>query len=104
MIKDIQILPEAWGDIIKISSYYSTISDDLSLEFEHFLFASLDNIRMLPAICPIKYKNVRRKLLRKFPYAIYFLEYESFIRIIAVIHQRENPESIGRQINDRKSN
>ncbi len=103
MTKDFQILPEAWKDIIKISSYYYTISEDLLLKYEKFLFEAFENIRTLPKMYPIKYKYVRRKLMKKFPYAIYFYEHKSFIRIIAVIHQKENPKTIKSQIRDRNN-
>ncbi len=62
MIKSMRILPEAWEDIVKIASYYSSISEELSLEFEQLLFESLENIRIFPEMYSVKYKNVRRKL------------------------------------------
>ncbi len=102
MVKEIKILPDAWGDIVKISSYYGSISDNLSLKFERFLFEALENIQMFPVMYPIRYKNVRRKLLRKFPYAVYYYIDEYYIRLIAVMHQRENPASVKKQIRSRR--
>ena len=103
MVKSLAILPEAQEDIIKITAYYGSISDDLSITFEQFLFESLENIRMFPTMYPQKYKNVRRKLLKKFPYAVYYYIQDSFIRIIAVAHQRMNPRQIRYQIKHRKN-
>ncbi len=103
MIKKLRILPEAWEDIIKISSYYESISEELSLEFENLLFKSFENIRMFPEMYVVKYRNVRRKLTNKFPYAIYFYIDSTFIRIIAVVHQRENPKYIKSQIRNRRT-
>ena len=103
MSKSLRFLSEAWEDIIKISSYYSSISEELSLEFEQILFESLENIRIFPEMYSVKYKNVRRKLTKKFPYAIYFYIDSSFIRIIAIVHQRENPKQIKNQIRSRRS-
>jgi len=104
MVKSILILDDAWEDIIKISSYYISISEDLSLEFERYLFESLEILRLFPTMYPVNYRNVRRKLLKKFPYAIYFYIDDSFVRIIAVAHQRQNPESIRNQLKERTGN
>ncbi len=57
----------------------------------HFIFsvdATIQSIQRNPKA----YKNLRRTLLRRFPYGIYYFIKNEFIIVIAVYHEKRNPE------------
>ena len=41
---------------------------------------------------PIIHKNVRRVLIRGFPYSVYFLVESDQIYVLTIVHQRRDPE------------
>jgi toxin ParE1/3/4 len=45
-----------------------------------------------PLIYPIVYRNLRRAVVRRFPFAVFYDVTEDEIRVIAVFHSRRNPE------------
>jgi plasmid stabilization system protein ParE len=52
-----------------------------------------------PSVAP----PVRRALLHRFPYAIYFLLEEETLMIIAVLHQRRDPSTVSGSIESDRS-
>lgn len=61
----------------------------------HFIFsvdATIQSIQRNPKAYPKAYKNLRRALLRRFPYGIYYFIKNEFIIVIAVYHEKRNPE------------
>ena len=48
-------------------------------------------IRTNPAEFPVIYKSVRRALLRRFSFCIYFVLVENVSVVIAVLHGRRSP-------------
>ena len=49
--------------------------------------------RTRPLQFPEVEPNVRRALLRRFPFAVYFLAEAGTVEIIAVLHMRRDPET-----------
>lgn len=84
--------PEARLDIEEAVIWYDDqrlgLGDRLTAE----LSALLDRIRKTPLQFPIVGEGVRRGLLHKFPYAVYFLREENTVTVLAVLHQRRDPE------------
>lgn len=50
-------------------------------------------IREAPQRHPVGRGNLRRILLRRFPYAIYFKLYASSISVVGVIHGHRHPDT-----------
>jgi len=57
----------------------------------HFVFSVDATIQSIQCN-PKAYKNLRRVLLRRFPYGIYYFIKNEFIIVIAVYHEKRNPE------------
>ena len=54
--------------------------------------AAVERITANPGQFPAVYKNVRRALLRRFPYALLFVvEHEKEITVLACFHGSRNP-------------
>ncbi|MGH7305594.1 MAG: type II toxin-antitoxin system RelE/ParE family toxin [Candidatus Rokuibacteriota bacterium] len=78
-------------DIAAAYQWYETERAGLGLEFLDQLSTAYDRI----AEDPFKYQNlesgIRRALLRRFPYAVYFAVESDVIVILAVLHVSRDP-------------
>ena len=68
----------------RVSSLGSAFLDEVE--------ASLARIAEFPAACPTVHQNVRRALLRRFPYGVFYLIEASRAVVLAVLHQAQDPE------------
>ncbi len=85
------VRPEAQTDIREAAQWYEDREAGLGLRFIREIRASLEHISQSPLRFPIVEEEVRRALLHKFPYSIYFASESEAIAIIAVLHQHRRP-------------
>ena len=85
------VRPEAQTDIREAAQWYEDREPGLGLRFLREIRSSLQHINDNPLRFPIIEKDVRRALLHKFPYSIYFVNESEAIAIIAVLHQHRRP-------------
>ena len=52
----------------------------------------IDKISRSPHLYPIVHKTIRRALVRRFPYGIFYLQHENGIVVLAVLHEKRRPE------------
>lgn len=83
--------PKAEADIQAIYDWYESKRPLLGEEFLTSLRQKLEEIRENPELFPILYKNVRRALLRRFPYLVFFVIAPRYIAILAVLHASRDP-------------
>jgi len=83
--------PEADADIEAVFAWYEREEPGLGLEFLDELRAAYGRI----VDGPLKYRDlragIRRALLRRFPYVVYFVVEESTIVVLAVLHAQRDP-------------
>ncbi len=82
---------EAKEEIKAAFTWYEKQRTDLGAMFLLEVERVLDAVQSSPDAYEVVYKNFRRALCRKFPYAIYFLKDKSNIAVMAVLHQRRHP-------------
>ena len=87
------IRPEAEFDIQDSYEYYEKLDRGLGSEFVRAIDACLSKIGRNPLAYPLVYKQIRRVLIRKFPYGIFYLVENNRIFVIACFHVKRNPES-----------
>jgi len=85
------ISPEAEADLTQAYQWYEEQVEGLGSEFLICVDACLKSIARSPKIYQRVHKNVRRALIRRFPYGIFFIEETDHIRVIAVFHARRDP-------------
>ena len=73
MVYKTTITPTALNDIQEALDYYNTISPNLGYRIAEEIDTSISSISKMPLAYSFRYKNVRAKLLVKFPYLIFFL-------------------------------
>jgi plasmid stabilization system protein ParE len=89
-------LDEVKQDIKDAKQWYRKRQPGLEKTLASDIKYCLEHIRKNPFHYPLKYKNVRVVYCPVFPYAVHFYveEPKEKIIIIAVIHQRRNPELV----------
>ena len=87
----ISIRKEAEEDISETYQYYESCREHLGSDFLLCIEESLARISRNPNQYRKIYKTVRRALVRRFPYGIYYVVLEDRVSVIGVIHARKNP-------------
>lgn len=74
------------------ASWYESQRLGLGHEFLDELVKALTRIADQPRSYPRVYKEVRRILMRRFPFGVYFLDESIRLIVIAVMHASRNPK------------
>ena len=91
MIADVIVRPWAEADVREAAFWYESKREGLGAEFALELDALYERIAQSPHQFPEIEKGTRRALLRRFPYAVYFVIGNELPAIIAVLHQHRRP-------------
>ena len=85
------VRPEAEEEIREAYLWYEKqragLGDDFLLRIE----AALESLLHDPFIHGYIYKQIRRKLARRFPYGVFFKVENEQIAVLAVLHAKRNP-------------
>jgi plasmid stabilization system protein ParE len=87
---EIIIHPEAKLEVQETFDYYEEKSKGLGLEFMRSLDAGMQSIKRNPLAYQKVYEETRRVLLRKFPYAIFYIAETNRITVLACFHQKRS--------------
>ncbi|HEU4648692.1 MAG TPA: type II toxin-antitoxin system RelE/ParE family toxin, partial [Gemmatimonadales bacterium] len=82
--------PAAARDIAEADAWYRTRNPDVAVAFRDTLAAHLTRIERSPTAFPVVQRDVRRCLLGRFPYALYFRLLPDELRVIACTHLRRH--------------
>jgi plasmid stabilization system protein ParE len=85
------IRPEAELDIQDAFAWYETQSSRLGSEFVRAIDVSLSGIGRNPFAYPVIRKPIRRALIRRFPFGIFYVVDQDAIAIIACLHGKRDP-------------
>lgn len=86
------VSPEAELDIQNGFEWYEQYSPGLGSEFVRAVDSSFALIGRNPLAYPIVYRQVRRLLIRRFPYGVMYIVEEDVITIIACFHVKRDPQ------------
>ena len=85
------IRPEAEDDLADARRWYEGRRDGLGDEFIEQVDVAFDRIQRMPLVPAPKYQDVRRVLLKRFPYAVFYHVDDDQITVIAVYHTSRDP-------------
>lgn len=88
----IRFLPDAEAEMFEAELWYGQQRKGLDQEFIQSIKEAVGRLHENPSLYPVVYRRLRRILVRKFPYAIYYTSDESSIHIVAVFHTKRNPK------------
>lgn len=83
--------PEVAQDVAAAHDWYAERSDTAAPRFMVRLESAFERIDRAPQEFPVVHRDVRRALLARFPYAIFFVIEPSAIVVLAVLHQAVHP-------------
>lgn len=93
MVKPFIITPQAQRDFDNAYLWYEEQYQGLGKEFARCVDAKIAVIRRSPEHFQVIYKDlVRRALVSRFPFAVYFVEKPDVLSIFAILRQSRNPE------------
>lgn len=92
MISEVLLRPEAEADIGEVYQWYEAQAEGLGEEFLRALDACLAAVQRTPTAYSQIHQDVRRALLRKFPYGLFYLIEADRIIVLACFHARRDPK------------
>ncbi|MDA2925241.1 type II toxin-antitoxin system RelE/ParE family toxin [Acidobacteria bacterium AH-259-L09] len=88
----LRLTPAAEADIREVYMWYREQGGGLAQEFRRALDACLARIRRNRFSHPKVYGQLRRALLSRFPYAVFYVIGEEEIAVLGVFHGRRDPK------------
>jgi len=88
----------AEADMRGAAQWYEHQNQGLGSEYFRAVESCIANISRHPQQYPIVYNNVRRSLLRRFPFGIFYLIKSRSVIIVACLHGRRHPATFKSRI------
>ena len=85
--------PQAQAELLEARDWYEARQEGLGFEFSAAVDATIANICELPLAYPRVHNEIRRAVLQRFPYAVFFQLLEDKVVILAIIHGRRHPST-----------
>jgi len=77
--------------VIEAQAWYESEAPGLGRQFRAAVDTVVGRMGSNPRQFPVVFKNVRRALLRRFPYSLFFIVEERSLLVIACFHASRNP-------------
>jgi plasmid stabilization system protein ParE len=84
--------PHVEKELEQIENYYDSISKELGDRFRDDIQITISRILKFPNGWPATSPNVRRCMLSSFPYGIIYRVRPLEVRVLAVMHERREPD------------
>ena len=88
----IELSDEAEDDFDKSYEFYIEDNPKVADTFFKQVNLGFENIKINPKSFPIAHKDVRKYVVKKFPFVIYYRIIDTIIQVIAIFHTSRNPE------------
>ena len=92
MSYEIRIRPEAEYDLKDAYAYFELCRTGLGADFILCIEESLSKISRNPEQYPIIHKALRRTLVRRFPYGIFYKVHRNIVIVFAIMHCAREPK------------
>lgn len=87
----VRIRPEAEQDMSEAASWYEKHQRGLGQEFLDEALAVFMRLGETPLACELIYRSARRALLRRFPFAVFYIFEEDVVLVVGVLHGSRHP-------------
>lgn len=92
-MRPLRVRQQAKAEILETYDRYFQRSPVAAQRFVDAVDEALARIEEAPELFPVIRGRLRRILLRRFPYAVYFKVYPSTISVVGVIHGHRHPDT-----------
>ena len=93
MTRNLKIRPQTELDVTDAALWYEDQRSGLGSELLAEVDAVMQRVVQSPFQFPEIKSDVRRALLRRFPYSVYFQVSDEMVDVIAVLHQQRDPRT-----------
>ena len=87
-------------DIAGAALWYEARARGLGADFLRAVDVALAEVERMPERFPIVHRDCRRALLRRFPFAVYYVFASETISVVACMHAHRDPQAWGRRVSD----
>jgi len=87
----LSVSPQAEKEAQKAAQWYERETSGLGVAFLEVVGRTLELLAERPLLFPVVYRDVRRALVKRFPYGIFFRLRPNQIRVIAIVHLARDP-------------
>ena len=87
----VRFLTPAEIEMFEASAYYEMQATDLGSNFLDIIEEATNEIKENPRAWPEIYQEIRRIIVRRFPYSILYRIHADKIIIVAIMHQKQKP-------------
>jgi len=84
--------PEAEKELILAIDFYEEKERGLGRDFALEIYSTVERILTYPDAWPIVEEDIRRSLVKRFPFGVLYSKLEEEIVIMAVMHLNREPE------------
>lgn len=84
--------PEALDDLAEAYQWHEKQRSGLGADFMAAVDAKLEQVQAGPNQFPCARDFIRRAIVHRFPYGIFFVAHSEFINVIAVMHHARDPK------------
>lgn len=91
MAERIVFLPAASRDLEEAYRWYEDHKPGLGLEFTHSVDACVNSICRNAELCEIVFRQYRRAMVQRFPYAIFYKVSDRVVTVYSVFHCSQDP-------------
>lgn len=88
----LSVSPRAEEEIREAARFYEERSRGLGAAFLEIVEQALAAVEGNPLRFPVIHRNIRRALLKRFPYGVFFRIRSDQIRVVAVMHLSRSPD------------
>jgi plasmid stabilization system protein ParE len=85
------LTPAAEADLAAAKAWYERQQRGLGIDFLQCVEEALDRIRILPEAYREVVPGVRRVIVRRFPYGVYYRVDQNQIAVLAFYHSKRDP-------------
>ena len=93
MTFEVRIRPEAEQDISEAASWYEQQQSGLGQEFLDEALAVCMRLAEAPLAYELIHRCARRALLRRFPFAVFYIFEEDVVLVVGVLHGSRHPRN-----------
>ena len=94
MSYEIQVRRSAELDIAKAQVWYESQRSRLGAEFRSEVSRVIDRLAETPLICQLVHRDVRRAVVRRFPYLVWYRVVGEIVIVLACTYGGRDPEKV----------
>jgi toxin ParE1/3/4 len=98
----LRLRPELVDDAAEAFAWYESASIGLGHDFLRSYFAAVASVQREPLLYRRVYREFRRALLGRFPYALYFRVERRTVIVMLLIHGARDPALVRRSLRGRR--